>query len=606
MALSTNRTNYVNGLQVWPNEPRQNITQYVTPPTQRQLDLLEQAINACSYDWTRLQVIGLTYTSLQVYWVNPDYLYAGHVGTVPVGGGPSIMLPNGDRYPAAYAPLTRPHGNYGDYGGVQMDGGFTSLYLLNTLDQDQPPYGGPRFYMETVVRCLGLAATYWCFHRSASQRDRLARCFIPADRPDFEMPVATHPMDRGFLVPKGTPGSFAIIDSQTQQPTGEYFLRSSSEVDLRMYGTSQWYFESSGVESRMDPLGPQFTPSAFGPTGGPPEGSHRDTWGWAASPVVATHPWETRLFEAAAETFKDIFTDKSHRRLTNRTAVKLRPGRVAWDQFVSLYMDEVPGPPDPAGLYNYGAVAGGGFTYHPIRNPNPPPDQINVLDGAELHEGLTFYSIPLGLGTDQTPVTIEILPGHAGQYGKHFQWHAKLYWSGRAGNAATRPPAFDRDADGSTPASGAPLGALLPLRLVMPKSDFADTDLNISISGHTVGLPPAGFGVNPVAAADALQANNQDALYGTLAGQFGISQAPVFQFFKYRVLLPTKGHPRYPAGELRVDGADAGVRRNGRSRVGNDGATATTSVPPPRPPSGRSYGHSAWPARYGDQGTVKT
>jgi hypothetical protein len=625
--LVTNRDNVVNGLHIYPHGPV-GLEPYITAPSARQLNLLEQAINACTYDWDRLQAIGLGAAALQLYWVNPDYLYAGHIGIVSLPSG-SITLPTGNHMPPAFAPLTAPYDGLGDYGGfLANDAGGPSVYLLNTLDQDPPPYGGLRFYMETVVRLLGLAATYLCLKDSASQRDRLARCFVPADRPDFDIPVQTWDQDY-YGDPSGDPGRFLWASSDTPgaqevydyhqpylgpaipgrfgPPGGDpqywpeyivyavigYGMHYKVEVDLRMYATSQWFFESSGVESRMYPLPPQTAlPQSGLGHGGPPAGDYEDTWGFMPSPVPAPRVWETRLLEAAGETFKDIFLDKQYRRVTNRTAVKLKPGRVAWGSFVALFMDEIPAPPDASGIYNYGAKASSDYVRHPITNPNPPPDQILVLDGGRMDETLGFFTIPQALGDDTTPVTVEITPAHAGQHGNNFKWSIDISWVG------PRPPAYEIEQQH--------LDALLPMLVRIPKSDFADTSLVIGVHGVTRGLPASGLaGVSQVAAARAMEQNTQDALFGTNAGQVGISQAPVYQWFKYRVTLPTKPHPRYPGGEITATGFDSGVRRNGRQLVGND-AAAEDPGPVVVRTRKASPAKSIWRPTQGDHGTVKT
>jgi hypothetical protein len=80
--LSPGNDNNVNGLPIWPVNPPASKAPWLTVPTVRQLSLLEQAVNACTYDWDRLRKIGLGHASVQVTWVNAEYLYAGHIGTV--------------------------------------------------------------------------------------------------------------------------------------------------------------------------------------------------------------------------------------------------------------------------------------------------------------------------------------------------------------------------------------------------------------------------------------------------------------------------------------------------------------------------------------------
>jgi hypothetical protein len=597
--LSPGNDNNVNGLPVWPVDPPLSKAPWLTKPTVRQLSLLEQAVNACTYDWDRLRKIGLGHASVQVTWVNAEYLYAGHIGTVSLEKAADINLPDGLTSKPAFAPVTRPYGpsgQLGDYGGAHIRNGFSYIYLLNTLDQDPTPYGGARFYMETVIRLLGLITTYHSFSGAASSRDRIARCLVPSDRPDFETYDVSHPRSsRIFVVPPGTPG--AIKETRIwSQYYGKWVLSNPPENDPRCFATSRWFFESNGIESRWlqyPPLEIEAMPGNSYPPDYPYGWSM--TWGFEPSPIPAPQPWHQRLFEGAAETFKDIFLDRHLRRGTNRTAVKLRSGRSAWEQFVSLYMDEIPPPVDAQGLTGLGPAADRSFLYA-IHPPDPPqhPDSYQVLSGGTIHESFSFYVVP-DLGDDNSIVTLEVLPGRPGRSGAWWEWFTRVNWSGPPGQRADSLNQY-----------AATVSGVLPLRLEIPKSAFADTRLLWNITGNYNG-PGAGQTAQVDDLLYGFETNAQEVMFATMAGQSGLSADPRFQLFKYRVTLPTKSHPRYPAGLLGVDGADAGTRRNGRPSVGSDIRAHDTGLPPLRPPgAGRPEHRHAAPSRYGDHGVATT
>lgn len=525
MTIRAGQLNLVNGLKVWPVGAQSSQLPYVTSPTVRQLDLLERAINACSYDWNRYSVMGLgSNLSLLVNWVNPEFLYYGHIGTTSLPGAPNIPLPGvGQGYATpAYAPLTRPNGHFGDYGGAHTGGNIPNIYLLNTLDQDPEPYGGSRFYMETVIRLLGTVIAYRLFTDSASQRDRLARCFTPVDRPDTDL-----------ALPIGTGGYPA-----------ESMLRSS-----------QWYFESAGINGDMNST----------------------SWAYLATTPVAT-PWETRLLEATGETFKDMFLPKEFRRHTNRTLVKLKPTRRAWDTFAGLYQAEIPAPRDGGGLSD-GIHAG--WTWQAKFHPLPFPGWEETT-GYTFREAADIDVVDLGSET----FTLEIFPGTpTGLNGKYTQWSIGWSWAW-----VERPSELV--------AVGRTRGAILPFRAQFPSSHFnGGAELHVGIDGIYSGQSPVTLGPG-------FSSNRPDTIYHAEKGYN--AGTLVFQWHKWRATMPTGPHPRFPAGDLRLDGVDAGTRRSGRRRVGAEQVTAEQLVPPSRPPASRPHSAQLPMTTGADRGTVRS
>lgn len=290
-------------------------------PSTRQLLLIEEAINECTFDWWRFGALQAETTTVDIRLVSEAWLYAGHLGLQTRGEtGVTVVRPDGASSSGAWAPAMRPNGMYGDYGVVSvstMTGIFSKsdkIYILQDLDERNGALGGARFFKETLIRLLGqLIAMKWAM-QDPYKMYRAATCFTPVDRRDFEADnyITRAQQWWGHSVGQYVPGPSHFI--------------------YRPGGNPLFDLPIGQEEGEFTDATPPYEQIASTPKG----------WGTAVELGQSRWPWENRLIEAIGEAFKDTFLPRRSRRFNNRTAVKLKASAEAFDRFVTLYLDEVP------------------------------------------------------------------------------------------------------------------------------------------------------------------------------------------------------------------------------------------------------------------------
>ena len=527
-----------------------------TPPTERQKRLYNEAIDACSYDFWRMQDLD----SINFWTVPAEYLYNGKTGGFY--SNPTSPWAAGG---AGYAPAVEPYGAYGDYAALRVDGHplwggggshFTDahIYIVDDLDRRPKPYGGDRFFRETVVRMLGLLAVFRFAH-DPWRINRLARLFTPVDRPGFD-------------------------------------------DDPRGYRTAEWMWEEVGIECTPtvveNPEGRDFLGVHY-PQGSVVPMQTPDNLGWGRALAAARRApaWEARLAQAAAETFKDIYLVRGLRQFTNRSAVKLR-GSVA--DFHRVISEE------DSPFYPWGADwFYSNNTQTPIIDFRPPhPDGETVGQQYDVRQSLRFGDLPFRpmKGAERYKIQVGPVAGDPtltvplkSKFGWHIEWQAFLDVN-HQGQVVLRPP--------ETGVPGVERSELLPFELEIPIQWVKDapsfsnmfTWIRLIWQGAWRNDDLGDPGVEPIDVAEDYQA------VGPGKSFFFIHFADEAHFHGYfhdmrieAITLP--GVPRYPvSGELHIEGRDSGLRPHPRRVNGRQTADLGTT----ERPIGDTY------AGYGTQG----
>ena len=517
-----------------------------TPPTERQERLFREATDACSYDFWRLQDMGIFFAT-----VPAEYLYNGRTGGFYTYSTVEWAKEGGVYVGAGYAPAVEPYGAYGDYAALRVDGhplwggghfGADALiYIVDDLDRRPRPYGGDRFFRETIIRMLGLLVVYRFAH-DPWRINRLARLFTPVDRPSFD-------------------------------------------GDARGYETAQWMWEEVGIECEptvvTNPEGMDYLNVHY------PQGSvirmqtpENMAWGRGLARNRRAPAWEARLAQAAAETFKDLYLRKSMRQFTNRSAVKLRG---TFEEFHKVISEE-DSPFYPWGAdWNYSDA-----TARPIIDFRPPhPDGKTVGAEYDVRQSLRFGDIPFApwKGAERYKIQIGPVQGDPTlnppletHFGWHIEWQAVLDVN-HQGQVVLRDPVGDTP--GVNRAELLPYELEIPIQWVKDAPSFSNMFTWIRFIWHgaartdDLGDPS----VDLVEVFNDYNAVRPDSY-------FFIHFADQFHFHGYyhdlRVeLITLPGVPRYPAsGVLTIAGHDSGARVHPRAPGGRQAADIGTVARP--------------------------
>lgn len=498
--------NVINGLPIRLSSFAENTGHHVATPLQ--LELLETAINACAYDWQRFAAYSET-GQVFVYLVDRETL-AGLGGQLSFGEAP--------------APTTAPVGHRGDYGVFEYFNGFYKIYLLNTLDQDPFPYGGHRFFMETFIRLAGMAVLRAIAAIDPWQQDRLARAFQPVDRQSMP-PMDDDRQDWGHWVwPWENNDNWA----GTGRPEGG------------MWDSLDWWQDCWRVY-----------PDGF--VGGYPVGKY-PTPSTAGVPIEI--PWEARITEACAETFKDIYLPARFRAFNNRTDVRC----IDYEAFVTNISDEI--PMTFFGAYNFG---GSRDNFQSIEGHYPQPtDPITTLQIIDTRGESGFIQI----APYMPPPRIIIKPG------KKFPYlgtggDGNLLPASQFDSWDTRINYIDHDAG----------DALTDFHHIGPYNDVVEFQLSYgSLQLNRIFISKLnGFNIFDIFSPPGV--NSAAVTYQPLYGNRSIGGTGAGELFStIQALAPTKGRPRYPVqGETKLHGSDSGTRPRRRPIVGSDAQVGEVS-----------------------------
>jgi hypothetical protein len=513
MALSSG-FNVVNGLAI--RLPSFSEAPGYTTFTPLQLELLDTAINACAYDWQRFVAYSET-SQMFVYPVTREVL-----ATVGGVGG-------------AQAFATPPDGHgHGDYGVFRYYNGFYYVYLLDTLDQDPFPFGGHKFFMETFIRCAGMAVLRAIAALDPWQQDRLARSFLPVDRQSMP-PMDDDREDWGHWV-------WPWNNNDNWQGTGR--------PEGGMWDSLDWWQDC-------------WRPYPNGYVGGYPIGKYPTPSGDAPIEI----PWEARISDACAETFKDVYLPARFRAFTNRTDVRC----VDYEKFVTVINDEI--PMTYFGAFNFG---GSRDNYQQIEGHYPTPlDPIVLMQNVDSRGESGF----IGIAPYVPPPRIIISPG------KKFPY---LGTGGEGGlpNLApfdtwdTRINFLDHDAG----------DAVTDFHHIGPYNDVVEYQLSYgSLVLNRIFISK----LNSFNVFDRLSppgVNSAAVLYQPIYGNRIIGGSGAGELFStIQALAPTRGRPSFPIqGEAMLHGTDSGTRRRRHAIVGRDGQVGELARTEPRRYAGTS------------------